>query len=181
MGDLITQLASMSGAPVSIVLIDPTIGGASHDLSNESVVSNLVNLAARQDCVAVIASPPRQSFQMPMTDGQQVCRNVHHPDGIINGKTHDLAEKDNAIFTNCLKIVTSATVHDARFVIEGPVSLSQASPYSQRSHEDHAALWDPAAWREFVATAGDHRVEFDMCFLDNDHAESAHTVSKRTT
>ena len=76
----------MSGAPVSIVLIDPAIGGASHDLSNESVVSNLVNLAARQDCIAVIASPSRQSFQMPMTDGQQVYRNVHHPDGImING------------------------------------------------------------------------------------------------
>ncbi len=37
MGDLVTQLASMSGAPVSIVLIDPAIGGASHDLSNESV------------------------------------------------------------------------------------------------------------------------------------------------
>ena len=66
---------------------------------------------------------------MPMTDGQQVCRNMHHPDGImINGKAHDLAKKGNAIFTNCLKIVTSATVHDARFVIEGPVSLAQASP-----------------------------------------------------
>ena len=172
--DLVTQLASMSGAPVSIVLIDPTIGGASQDLSNESVVSNLVNLAARQDCVAVSASPPRQSFQMPMTDGQQVCRNVHHPDGImINGKAHDLAKKENAIFTNCLKIVASATVHDARFVIEGPVSLAQASPY--------AALWDTTAWREFVATAGDHRVEFDMCFFNNDQAESAHTASKRTT
>ena len=119
----------MSGAPVSIVLIDPTIGGASHDLSNESDVSNRVNLAARQDCVAVIASLPRQSFQMPMTDGQQVCRNVHHPYGImINGKAHDLAKKENAIFTNCLKIVTSATVHDARFVIESLVSLAQVSP-----------------------------------------------------
>jgi hypothetical protein len=61
-GDLITELASMSGAPVSIVLIDPAIGGASHDLSNESVVSNLIHLAAGQDCVAVIASPPRRSF-----------------------------------------------------------------------------------------------------------------------
>ncbi len=41
---------------------------------------------------------------MPMTDGQQVCRNVHHPDRImINGKAHDLAKKENAIFTNCLK------------------------------------------------------------------------------
>jgi hypothetical protein len=48
-GDLVTQLASMSGAPIYIVLIDPAIDGASHDLSNESVVSNLVNLAARQD------------------------------------------------------------------------------------------------------------------------------------
>ena len=82
-GDLVTQLASKSGATVSIVLIDPAIGGASHDLSNESVVSNLINLAARQDCVAVIASPPCQSFQMPMTDVQQVYRNVHHPDGIM--------------------------------------------------------------------------------------------------
>ena len=70
-------------------------------------------------------------------------------------------------------IVASATVHDARFVIEGPVSLAQASPY--------AALWDTTAWREFFATAGDHRVEFDMCFFDNDQAESAHTASKRTT
>ena len=60
----------MSGAPVSIVLIVPAIGGASHDLSNESVVSNLINLAARQDCAAVVASPPRQSFQMSMTDRQ---------------------------------------------------------------------------------------------------------------
>ena len=57
-GDLVTQLASMSGATVSIVLIDPAIGGASQHLSNESVVSKLVNLTARQDCVAVIASPP---------------------------------------------------------------------------------------------------------------------------
>ncbi len=24
--------------------------------------------------------------------------------------------------------------------------------------------------REFVATVGDHRVEFDMCFSDNDQA-----------
>jgi hypothetical protein len=181
-GDLVTQFASMSGAPVSVVLINPAIGGASHNLSNKSVVSNLVNLAARQDCVAVIASPPHQSFQMPMTDGQQVCRNVHHPDGImINGKAHDPAKKENAIFTNCLKIVTSATVHDARFVIEGPVSLAQASPYTQHGHKDHAALWDTTAWREFVATAGDHRVEFDMCFSNNDHSASAHTVSKRTT
>jgi hypothetical protein len=102
---------------------------------------NLINLAARQDCVAVIASPPRQSFQMLMTDGQQVCRNVHHPDGImINGKAHDLAKKENAIFTNCLQIVAIATVHDARFVIEGPVSLAQASPEAQHGHEDHAAL-----------------------------------------
>ncbi len=46
-GDLVTQLASMNKAPVSIVLINPAIGGASHNLSNESVVSNLVNLAAR--------------------------------------------------------------------------------------------------------------------------------------
>ena len=37
------------------------------------------------------------------------------------------------------------------------------------------------ARREFVATAGNHSVEFDMCFFDNDQAESAHTVSKRTT
>ena len=51
----------------------------------------------------------------------------------------------------------------------------------QRGHKDHAALWDTTAWREFVATAGDHRVEFDMCFFDNDHAESAHTATKRTT
>ncbi len=117
-----------------------------------------------------------------MTNGQQVCRNVHHPDGImINGKAHDLAKKKNAIFTNCLKIVASATVHDARFVIEGPVSLAQASPYSQHGHEDHAALWDTTARREFVATAGDHRVEFDMCFSDNYQADSAHTASKRTT
>ena len=116
-----------------------------------------------------------------MTDEQQVYRNVHHPDGImINGKAHDLAKKENAIFTNCLKIVASATVHDARFVIEGPVSLAQASPYAQRGHGYHAALWDTTAWREFVATAGDHRVEFDMCFFDNDQAESAHTASKRT-
>ena len=107
---------------------------------------------------------------------------MHHPDGIIsNGKAHDLAKKKNALFTNCLKIVASATVHDARFVIEGPVSLAQASPYAQRGHEDHAALWDTTAWREFVATAGDHRVEFDMRFSDKDHAESAHTVSKHTT
>ena len=70
---------------------------------------------------------------MPKTDRQQVYRNVHHPDGImINGKAHDLAKKENAIFTNCLKIVTSATMHNTRFVIEGPVSLAQASPYVQR-------------------------------------------------
>ena len=95
-----------------------------------------------------------------MTDRQQICRNVHHPDGImINGKAHDLAKKENAIFTNCLKIVASATVHDAMFVIEGPVSLAQASPYAQRGHEDHAALWNTTAWREFVATAGAHRVQ----------------------
>ena len=77
--------------------------------------------------------------------------------------------------------MTSATVHDARFFIAGPVSLAQVSPYAQRGHKDHAALWDTTAWREFVATVGDHGVEFDMCFSDNDHAESAHTVSKRTT
>ena len=119
---------------------------------------------------------------MPMTYGQQVCRNVHHPDRImINGKAHDLAKKENVIFTNCLKIVTSATVDDARFVIEGSGSLTHASPYTQRGHGYHAALWDTTAWREFVATAGDHSVEFDMCFSDNDHAESAHTASKRTT
>ncbi len=119
---------------------------------------------------------------MPMTGGQQVCRNVHHPDGIIiNGMAHDLAKKENAIFTNCLKIVTSATVHDARFVIEGPVSLAQTSPYAQRGHENHATIRDTTAWREFVAIACDHRVEFDMCFFDNDHAESAHIASTRTT
>ncbi len=73
------------------------------------------------------------------------------------------------------------TVHDSRFVIEGPVSLAQAFPYAQPGHEDHAALWDTTAWREFIATAGNHRVEFDMGSSDNDHAESAHTVSKRTT
>ena len=72
---------------------------------------------------------------------------------MINGKAHDLAKKENAIFTNCLKIVTSATVHDARFVIEGPVSLAQASHFAQRGHEDHAALWDTTAWREFVAAS----------------------------
>ena len=77
--------------------------------------------------------------------------------------------------------MASATVHDTRFVIEGPVSLAQASPYAQHGYEDHAVLWDITAWREFVATADDHRVEFDMCFFDNDQAESAHTASKRTT
>ena len=56
---------------------------------------------------------------------------INHPDGImINGKAHDLAKKENAIFTNCLKILASAIVHDARFVIEGPVSLAQASLYA---------------------------------------------------
>ena len=100
---------------------------------------------------------------------------------MINGKAHNLAKKENAIFTNCLKIVASATVHDARFVMEGPVSLAQASPYAQRGHKNHAAHWDTTAWREFVATAGDHRVEFDMCFFHNDQAGSAHTASKRTT
>jgi hypothetical protein len=98
----------------------------------------------------------------------------------INGKAHDPAKNENAIFINCLKILSSATVHDARFFIEGPVSLAQASPYAQRGHEDHAALSDSTAWREFIATAGDQRVEFDMCFFDKDHAESAHTVSKCT-
>ncbi len=77
---------------------------------------------------------------------------------MINGKAHDLSNKENAIFTNCLKIVTSATMHDAKFVVEGPVSLAQASPYAQRGHKDHAALWDTTPWREFVATTGNHRV-----------------------
>ena len=72
-------------------------------------------------------------------------------------------------------------MHDARFIIEGPVSLAQASPYAQRGHEDHAALWDTTAWRDFIATAGDHRIEFGMCFFNNDQAESAHTASKCTT
>ena len=77
----------MSGAPVSIAIIDPAVGGASHDLSNELVVSGLVLLAARHDCMAVIASPPRQSFQLSATIGQPVCRNVHYPDGImVNGQ-----------------------------------------------------------------------------------------------
>ena len=78
---------------------------------------------------------------------------------MINGKAHDLAKKENAIFTNCPKILASATVHGAKFVIEGLVSLAQASTYAQRGHEDHAALWDTTAWREFVATAGAHRVQ----------------------
>ena len=33
---------------------------------------------------------------------------------------------------------------------------------------------------EFVTTAGDHRVEFDMWSSNNNHAENAHTVSKHT-
>ncbi len=172
----------MSGAPVSIVLIDPAVGGASHDLSNKLVVSGLVPLAARHDCIAVIAFQPRQSLQLSATSGQPVCRNVHYSDGImVNDQIHDLARQDNSILANCLKIVASATVHDARFVIKGPVSLVQTSPYAQRGHEDHTAFWDTGAWHEFVASAGDHRVEFNMCFFDHEHADSAHPISKQTT
>ena len=102
-GDLVSQLASMSGAPVFIVLINPAVGGARHDLSNESVISGLVLLAARRDCMAVIASPPRQSYQLSATSGQPMYRNVQSPEGImINGQVNDLAKQENSILANCI-------------------------------------------------------------------------------
>ena len=180
-GDLVSQLASMSGAPISIVIIDPAVSGASHNLSNKLVVSGLGLLAARHDCRTVIASPPRQSFQLSATSGQPVFRNMHYPDGImVNGQIQDLSRQESSTLAKCHKIIASANVHDARFVIEGPVLLAQTSPYAQRGHEDHAALWDTSAWHEFVASAGDHHVEFDMCSFDHGHAESAHPIPKRT-
>jgi len=60
-GDFAEQIASLA-AGVRTILVDTALGGARHDLARPDVAAVLVKLAARHDCVAVLASPPCKSF-----------------------------------------------------------------------------------------------------------------------
>lgn len=72
---------------MKLVLVDshPSIGGTAHDMTKESVMSQLLALAARPDFLAVIASPPSASFLAANSngDGSEPCRDVNSLDGFL--------------------------------------------------------------------------------------------------
>jgi hypothetical protein len=43
---------------LSVVVVDTLLGQGDHDLCSPNVVDDLIQLASRPECVAILASPP---------------------------------------------------------------------------------------------------------------------------
>ena len=96
--DFAMQLAAITNT-VKVVLVDVAFGGAAHDLSREDVVSTLEALAARPDCIGVLASPPGN------TTGKSIDTHV----------------------TACLRVIRAGLAHGASFIVEHPVARAHLS------------------------------------------------------
>jgi hypothetical protein len=120
------------------------------------VTAVLVKLAARHDCVAVIASPPCKSFSAlqhnSVAGSGDVCRDLDSPHGIlVSGDVHPRAAAGNLVLCNCLRIIRTALAHDAAFILKSPVSRASGSPYAIGGRETHAITRRYLKVREYEA------------------------------
>eukprot|EP00962_Isochrysis_galbana_P059698 scaffold33414_cov146-Isochrysis_galbana.AAC.2 len=140
---------------LSVVLVDPVIGQASHDLRRSEVCDRLVQLASRPECVAVFASPPCNSFSAiqfnRIPGGAKLCRDRHHPRGFMlpNGEINPVAQQGNVIMQACLTIIQAAADHGAQYWIENPVSRATGK-YAIKGRELHASMWDHPVMIDFL-------------------------------
>jgi hypothetical protein len=167
-GDFTQQLAA-AGTDVSVVLVDTCLGGPAHDIRDPDVLADLVALASRPDCVAVLASPPCKSFSvLQFAEGNRPYRDLAAPDGNVTAGVLDpCTAEGNAVLAGCARIAQAAFSHNAAIIFENPVPRA-ARPHAIPGRERHASAWDSPIWRRLVASSlGDHYVDFHQCSLQS--------------
>lgn len=159
-------------------------GKDEHDLCQPHVKERLMSLAARPDCVFVVASPPCSSFsamQFNRTEGgAKLCRDIDHPRGFIlpNGEVNPTAKAGNEVLDACIAIIRAAAAHGAGYWLENPVSRGPG-PYAIAGREKHASMWEYPEVKALLQETGGECITIDQCMLSE--PDTKNTTSARKT
>ena len=165
-GDLTESVRGLSNA--SVITVDTTIGGYSHDLTDPKVVQELIELGKAEHCVGVIFTPPCGTWSAARFAGganaAPVVRDRWQPEGIKgeDGKVATSVQRANLIVQGGLRVIEAAHDHGAPWIIENPVSRAEGSAFAIKGRENHSCLFDYPPMQTAMEKLGGLSVVFDQ-------------------
>ena len=157
-------------AGIYTVMVDVKQGGYSHDLTHAPIQRQVLELAARPQCLGCLSSVPCGSYSVLRYVAQANApgverRRPHHTRGIprADGSLAPSVVRGNTLLDFSVLVSTTVISHGGFAFYESPVSRAEDSQFAIRGREDHAAMWDDPGLQEHMTFGRYQWLAFDQC------------------
>ena len=158
----VKQRSSLHGTKVEVEELDIIRGGASHDLSNDSLVGSLVKRIHAGEFGAAMLTPPCNTHSRAMYSnkpGPLPLRSKEHPHGLphLNQKQIRKVELADKLIENTIQLAHASFESGVPFIIEHPENLGSTPKGTP------ASIWDLDEIRKLASRTKAHTASIYQC------------------